>query len=189
MLSIAWTIHTVIKVHSGEYLITLQHTQEALTFAYIHALSGVAGLNIQLGSRHDYGIDGTLRAVKARGRRLVDTGVIVDFQLKATVNWAAKGADIVYDLEAKNYNDLVTREPDEAPFILILLCMPKDTAAWLTAIEDCLTLRNCCYWLALTGAPSANIATKRIHIPKANLLTPTAMQGILADAKVKMLGA
>jgi hypothetical protein len=168
--------------------ITKQHTQEALSLAFIHAVSGIAGLNVQIGARHDYGVDGTLRAVVVRDGRRIESGVLVDFQLKASHNWSLVDDHIVYDLEVKTYNDLVTREPDTPTFILVLLCMPKLEADWISTDEQCLTLRNCCYWVTLSGPPSENKTRKRIHIPRQNVLTPLAMGAILAAERSKMLG-
>jgi hypothetical protein len=88
--------------------ITEQHTEESLCFAHIYALAGVAGVNYSA-NRYDYGIDGHFIPVKKRGSRFIDTGFPLDYQAKATVNWELKDGKIVYDLEAKTYNDLVER--------------------------------------------------------------------------------
>jgi hypothetical protein len=168
--------------------ITKQHTQEALSLAFIHAVSGIAGLNVQIGARHDYGIDGTLRAVVIRDGRRVESGVLVDFQLKATYNWSIDGSHIVYDLEVKTYNDLVNREPETPTFVLVVLCMPKQEADWMSTDEQGLTLRHCCYWAMLNGPPSENKVRKRIRIPRQNVLTPQAMAAILTAERVRMLG-
>src|SRR5258705_2116714 len=94
---------------TGFFLITLQHTEECLSLAYVHALAGRAGVNLAAQRVHDYGIDGTFRSIKIVGTRRVESGFAVDFQMKATINWEYNGPDVAYDLEAKTYNDMVQR--------------------------------------------------------------------------------
>jgi hypothetical protein len=170
-------------------MITENHTQECLSLAFVHALTGVAGVNLALGNpnkqrRHDYGIDGTFHPVSEGSRRL-ETGFPVDFQMKSTVNWDVSGSDIVYDLEAQTYNDLVGRDPYAVPCILILLCLPKSPEEWLVGSETEMVLRNCCYWEKLTGEPTENSSTRRIRIPRKNLLTPDGIRQILKTERAK----
>ena len=42
-----------------------------------------------------------------------------------------------------------------------------------------LILRHCCYWMKLSREPTDNDSTKRIRIPRSNLLTPDAVLAIL----------
>ncbi|MFC5353768.1 DUF4365 domain-containing protein [Azospirillum himalayense] len=169
-------------------MITKQHTQECLSRAFIHAVAGRAGVNFNLGSAFDYGFDGQFRPVKIRNGRRNDSGFPLDFQLKATTDWEHDGGFVVYDLEAKTYNDLVGREPAEIGAVLILLCLPKDEAEWLVFQEDRLELRRCCYWERLVGAPTDNVETKRIRIPRTNLLTVESLNAILDHERFRRLG-
>ncbi len=57
----------------------------------------------------DFGIDGTFRQITAIGNRRFTSGYALDFQLKASINYLIESEYIVYDLEAKTYNDLVDR--------------------------------------------------------------------------------
>lgn len=166
-------------------MITENHTQECLSLAFVHALTGVAGVNLQVRDRrHDYGIDGTFRPV-TDGTRHVENGFPVDFQLKSTINWEFVEDHIVYDVEAKTYNDLVGREPGSIPCILILLCLPKASNEWLVGTETELVLRNCCYWIQLTGTKTDNTSTKRIHIPRKNLLSVAGIREILKTERAR----
>lgn len=169
-------------------LITLQHTEECLSLAFVHALAGRAGVSLAAQRVHDYGIDGTFRSVKIIGKRRVETGYAVDFQMKATTTWEHNGSEVVYDLEAKNYNDMVQRDGAATPCILILLCLPSDHENWIDADEDRLILQRCCYWTQLDGDPSPNSYTKRIFIPRKNALTPQAIASIMADEQKRRLG-
>jgi hypothetical protein len=132
--------------------ITEQHTEESLCFAHIYALAGIAGVNYSA-HRYDYGIDGQFTPVTKRGNRLIDSGFPLDYQAKATIDWELKNGKIVYDLEAKNSNDLVSRTAAETSIILILLCLPKQRANWHSTSYDQTVLRNCCYWHTINGAP------------------------------------
>jgi hypothetical protein len=135
----------------------------------------MAGLNFAVRNIFDYGVDGQFSPVARRDGRLVNTGFPLDFQAKATVNWELVSGEIVYDLEAKTYNDIVSRTPAETTLVLILLCLPRHEAEWHGATYDETTLRHCCYWHTLTGSSTSNTSTKRIQIPSANLLTPESL--------------
>ena len=126
--------------------ITEQHTEESLCFAHIYALAGVAGVNYSVKKTYDYGVDGQFSAVVSRGSRKPDTGFPLDFQAKATVNWERAADSIVYDLEAKTYNDFAHRTEAESTMILILLCLPRDRSGWHEATSDATVLRHCCCW-------------------------------------------
>src|SRR6185437_8663917 len=108
--------------------LTLQHTQETLCMCHIYAVAGMAGINFSINHKFDYGVDGEFRPVIERGNRLVMSGFSLDFQAKATVNWTLSNGNIVYDLEAKTYNDIVSRTSEETSLVLILLCLPKEQA-------------------------------------------------------------
>ena len=41
---------------------------------------------------------------------------------------------VYYDLEAKTYNDMVT-SGTAIPLILLLLCLPRNSAIWLAGTE------------------------------------------------------
>jgi hypothetical protein len=170
-------------------LITPQHAQECLSRAFVHAVGGSAGINFHLGNVFDYGFDGQFRPVALRGNRHVDSGFPVDFQLKATTDWKHVGDKVVYDVEAKTYNDLVGRDSAGVGAILILLCMPKDSANWVAFFEDELRLRHCCYWERLQGTPTSNTQTKRILIPRSNLLNATNLHQLLVDERVRRMGS
>lgn len=164
-------------------MLTEGHTQECLSLAYVHAVTGLAGVNLDAKPRHDYGVDGTFKPVVNWNGRRTESGFHVDFQLKSTVNWAYDGDAVIYDLEAKTYNDMVGRPATAVPLILLLLCLPRDSTTWLASSEKELILRHCCYWMKLSGELTDNVTTKRIRIPRSNLLTPAAVVDILATER------
>ena len=87
--------------------ITIQHTKEQLSLAYITAIAGLAGVNLGQRSVNDYGVDGYFRSVAINPfeQRRAETGFSVDFQAKASLAWQRRGANIIYDIERKAYND------------------------------------------------------------------------------------
>lgn len=159
--------------------ITIQHTQESLCLAHIYALAGVAGANYAIKNVFDYGVDGQFSPVAIRNGRRANSGFPLDFQAKATTDWELKEGKIVYDLEAKNYNDIASRTSAESTLLLILLCLPKTEDDWHAAGCDETVMRHCCYWYTFSGEQTSNSAKKRIFIPIENLLTPAALKLLL----------
>jgi hypothetical protein len=169
-------------------MITIQHTQESLSRAYIHAIAGSAGVNCSIDRAFDYGIDGTFRPVVVRGNRRIENGFPLDYQLKCTVNWQYEGNDVAYNIKTKTYNDLVTRDPEGLGVVLLLLCVPSERTQWAEFNEDFLTLRRCCYHALLTGDPEENEnSTKKILIPRANVLTADSLTQLLAEERARKL--
>lgn len=170
-------------------MITREHTQEAISHAYVHALAGMAGLNLAARTVFDYGIDGTFHLVKVRDGERIQTGHPVDFQMKATTQWEHRGDSVVYDLEARAHRLLTSDREQGMPLaILILLCLPPDPADWLVGNETHLRLRNCCYWFQPEGPPTENSATTRIKVPRTNVLTPESLKAIMYLARARAMG-
>lgn len=170
-------------------MITEQHIQEGLSRSYIQAVAGIAGVNLLADREFDYGFDGTFRKVSFRGSRRVENSFPLDFQLKCTKNWALDDEYIVYDLESKTYNDLVTRHPSGTGAILILLCLPENSSDWVEVSEDYLKVQRCCYYSRLSGDPVENEnSSKRIWIPRENILTGSAVRAVLDDERHRRTG-
>ncbi|MBU0645567.1 MAG: DUF4365 domain-containing protein [Alphaproteobacteria bacterium] len=170
-------------------MITEQHIQEGLSRSYIQAVAGIAGVNLLADREFDYGFDGTFRKVSFRGDRRVENSFPLDFQLKCTKNWQLDGGCIVYDLESKTYNDLVTRHPSGTGAILIVLCLPESSSDWVEVSEDYLKVQKCCYYTRLSGDPVKNEkSSKRIWIPRENILTGRAVQAVLDDERHRRTG-
>lgn len=170
-------------------MITEQHIKEGLSRSYIHALAGLAGVNLSAEREFDYGIDGTLRKVIFRNKRRVENGIPLDFQLKCTKNWKFEGDFVVYDLESKTYNDIVSREPFANGLILILMCLPSDDpSTWLEVSENYLKIQKCCYFFRPAGKTVENEkSTKRIRIPRENILTTEAIQLALEEERTRRI--
>jgi len=166
-------------------MISEQHREEQLSRAYFDAVTAKAG-HLFDPSRLDYGVDGTLRQVEVHGTRRKTSGVMIDVQLKATKNWSFREDQVIYDLEAQTYNDLIDRfnKDHGTPLILVLLCLPKYESDWLITSPDQLILRHCCYWCQLSGEPTDNTSSRRISIPITNQLTPGTIESLLRRAAV-----
>jgi hypothetical protein len=171
-------------------MITTQHTQESLSLAYTHAVAGSAGVNLHVDRIFDYGVDGTFRPVILRDKRRVESGFPLDFQLKCTKNWSISDSNIVYKIETKTYNDLVTRTDDEIGIVLLLLCLPSLQSNWVSFCEDNFMLKNCCYYTKLSGRPVSNEkSTKQISIPRKNILDPKSLTTLLSYERSRKTGA
>jgi len=176
ILSIASTIYNLV--------LTEQHIIESLSRAYVRALAGKAGLNLSV-REYDYGVDGNFDEITIRDKRRVESGFSLSFQLKASTQWQRDDNTVIYDLEAKTYNDLVLRRNFRmaVPCILILFALPPDSSQWLIYIEDEMRLRGSCYWDYLSGAPTENRQSVRIRIPRQQRLTSESLLDLIEKVK------
>lgn len=162
--------------------ITVQHQKEALSQAYVRAVIAKAGFNFGK-TEFDYGIDGTIKDVINRNGRYVDSCFGINFQLKSSTDVFFKDGQVIYDLESKNYNDLVT-ESSMLPNILILLVLPPDSNEWLNVTEDQLIMKKCAWWCSLEGQePTTNTDTKRISIPECQIFSPDTLVNLMEKVK------
>ncbi len=132
-------------------------------------------------SSRDYGTDLTIRKANLcpTRRRYLTTGKAIDIQIKAVSQRYVRHYDdpsksyIKYDLEVKNYNDLIERANENGAFIPLILAvfvMPESNDEWLSLNEEELILRKCAFFYQIpTGAiPSENSHKIAIEIPKVN---------------------
>lgn len=162
--------------------ITDQHIKEGIGRSYIDALISYAGFNT-CKDGFDYGFDGGFIEVKKRDDRIVSSGFRVDYQLKSSSNITINNNLVEYDLEAKNYNDLV--DPDVGtPRILFLYHMPKDFKEYITVTQNSTVFKYCAWWYSLKDQPpTTNSHTKRIKIPVENIVTKDSLKNIMKLAK------
>lgn len=174
-------------------MLTISHTKEALSCAFMTALAAKAGILLNIGGTFDYGIDGHLRTIQRfQDGRHAATGITLDFQLKATVNWTIDPGDehIVYNVEAKAYNDIAVRGPEENGMVLIVLCLPRDETEWVRASNDNLMLKHCCYWYQVNGGvlPGAEERREAIYIPRQNVLDENSIVRLINDERTRRRG-
>ncbi len=160
-------------------MITEQHIEEGLSRACVQAIAAKSGLSISI-PELDYGIDGTFNEVSIINGRRCQSGFSLNYQLKASIQWEQKKDKIIYDLEAKTYNDLTEMQLNVAvPCILILVTLPKNRERWLECTETRVTIGGGCYWYYPSSLPTPNKSYKRIYIPQQNLLTPESAIALL----------
>ena len=140
----------------------------------------------------DYGTDLTIRKViKANGRsRYITSGRMIDFQVKAVTHrfFTETENEIKYDLEVKNYADLIDRFEEKGalvPLILIVFIMPDNKDDRLRLEPHRLVLQRCAYWYRVNASSlrSENRSKIRITIPKTNLITSTFFPDIFEQTK------
>ena len=160
------------------------HIKEELSKSYANAVSAAAGLNCQFYGR-DYGQDGVFEDVAYYADRKAyrHTGFGIDFQLKATVNATAKDGFYLYDLELKNYLDLIETRVGK-PRILVLYILPKEKHEWVKVTDSETILKKCAYWCSLRGLPSVNNKKRvRVRIPESQLLTAEELKRLMESVK------
>lgn len=165
--------------------LTVQHSEESLCLAHIYAVAGMAGLDHAIRDIHDYGVDGQFEEIVVFDSGRTNSGHPLAFQAKATMNWDLVDDTIAYNLEARTYNNMVRRTSGAVTLILILLCLPRDRALWHAASHDGTLLRNCCYYHLLRGDPVPNTSTKRIFIPRDQILTAEALKELVVAERLR----
>lgn len=147
----------------------------------------MAGVNLGLSHTQDYGVDGQFDPVVIRKGRRITTGFPLPFQAKASINWTLKDGYIVYDLEAKSFNDMVMRTEAESTLLLVLLCLPQDQPSWHSVSQETTYISHCCYWHIVEGELTDNATSKRVYIPEDRLLTPQALLDLLEYERVRRI--
>lgn len=161
-------------------MLPTQTIEELLSVSYVSAIIARSGFAPNYIAK-DYGVDLEVRRIGINSNKRIDLGCFLDLQLKASVNWTLDDEHVVYDLDADAYNRLIFRRDNSSiPCALVLCCLPRDEATWLHVCEDELRIKKCCYYHFLDGTETGNSSTKRIRIPRTQLLTPQALTNLKA---------
>jgi hypothetical protein len=165
-------------------LFSQQIIEELLSAAHVQAVAARAGVSISSFDK-DFGVDGSFRQTTATGNRRFTSGYALDFQLKASMNCFLEPEFIAYDLEVKNYNDLVHRRvsSDATACILILKVLPSDLSQWLVPARDGLFMGGACYWEYIDGDISKNKKSVRIRISREQEFTPESLLRLMTCAR------
>lgn len=168
------------KYEKGKKMLTKQHIQEGLAISYVMAVANRAGVVCDVKPQFDYKVDGTFSGIiQFPNGDYCNNGFKIDFQLKSSTNVEIKDSLVAYDLEMKNYRDLI-RTDYGTPRILILLKLPKNEEEWLNLDQDRMILKNCAWWFSLRALEnSENKETKRIFIPVENVFDVTAINNLM----------
>lgn len=155
---------------------------EELSKGYLEVIANRNGYFNSM--NRDYGTDLTIRKAKICPfrKRYLTTGKALDIQVKAVSERYIRQFDdptktvIKYDLEVKNYNDLIDRANEKGAFIPLILAvfiMPTEKDDWITLTMEELALRKCAFWfqIPIGHAHSMNKSTVTIDIPKDNRIS------------------
>jgi hypothetical protein len=159
---------------------TIEQIKEQLSNRFIGILAANSSFQLDKGEL-DFGVDYTAR--KTRSYIMPGTGKTritcdprsIDIQLKATTESSVtnSGTNLTYSLESKTFNDLVHRQADVVPLILILFVLPDNRNDWVDLAATELRLRRLAYWWrpAAGTAMTNNVARITIRIPQTNILS------------------
>lgn len=154
--------------------------KEELSNSFINILASNKGFGLTKDGV-DFGVDFCLKKYVTRidgngKKRINNTGQYIDIQLKATTENSISfvNSELVYDLEVKNYNDLINRKIDKnyTPLILILFVLPNERNEWVKISDDDISLKKHAYWFHPDNesVESSNTTKQRIKIPEENKL-------------------
>lgn len=158
--------------------VTEEQKKEAISKEFLRILAHIHGYKITE-SAPDHGVDITVCPVKERidpngQRHFLDSQMRLDFQIKSTTIRGIIEDDnaIKYDLEVKAFNDLITRRLDFLPLHLLLVVLSDNPPACVTIDPQQISVTGQAYWYLPEedDQATANVATKRITIPKTNRL-------------------
>ena len=127
----------------------------------------------RVSGEYDGGTDFRLIRQINRSGKLRDGSSVLEFQVKASVNWTEANGHVKYELKSKNYNDIITRNKEGiTPLILILMCLPDEEAKCVNISDREIAFRENLYWYHTdsTELLENENSKKTINIPKGNLL-------------------
>jgi hypothetical protein len=102
--------------------------------------------------------------------------------MKSTRTDDREATAIRFPLRRKNYDDLILTDVS-CPRLLVLVLVPPEVETWMVQTAEQLVLRRCGYWLSLAGLPpSDNDSTITVSVPRANILTVTALNSLMQRA-------
>lgn len=143
--------------------------KEWFSRAWIVAAAASANFTYQIVADDERGVDMTVHG----------GGHTLDFQLKATSNPDLQDGYLIHDLDVRTYN-LLRSPTRSAHGVLALVVLGPDATNWHVPDHESTRLAKCAYYLPLIGMPSTtNVATVRLRVPVANLLTADAMQSLM----------
>jgi hypothetical protein len=158
---------------------TPQQLQEEISKAYLHAVAAKCGFSVASWSQDHGCVDTTVGAASPVGGGYLYRPK-VDVQLKATTRAGVEHDDFVsWTLDIEHYDSLRARA--HTPHLLVVLLLPDDISESVEHTIDHLLIRRCAYWVNMTGMKAApgKAKSKTIRLPKINLFSPEALQGIL----------
>ena len=158
------------------------HQKQYLSSAFIRAIVAKSGHALTLTYESDYGVDGVVFQIENENGGYYSSGLLFNFQLKATWQCDIRNGEVVYDLDAAAYNK-AARWKGFPPLVLILFRMPKDIDHWFHLEDDHLMLRHCAYWKLMEVEKTEATSKTRISIPKSHIFDEKAVEYLLSLSK------
>jgi Domain of unknown function (DUF4365) len=161
---------------SKDSVLSESDRKEALSLAYIHAISAAAGYTV---ATRNFDRDGIDLVIDAGGEMRPAIGI----QAKATVNLGQSTAGMYrFPLKRRNYDLL--RITTQVPRILVVMAMPREEADWLTMSPVELVLRHCAFWVSLCGAAETdNAESVTVFVPERNLFDIETLRGLMEQSR------
>jgi hypothetical protein len=168
--------------------LTDQNIESELSYAYLHAVAGMAGMSCKVGDRHDDGA-GVDAEVTYRGPTLHRflTHVQLNIQIKATIKGGGTDPNYLsYFLAGTDRYDKLRTKDSLIYKILVVLFLPTDAKDWLTCSPKELIMKDAAYWACLYGAAaSGNKSGETVYLSRTNLLTPQSLRDLAMAAVQK----
>jgi Domain of unknown function (DUF4365) len=173
---------------------TKDQQKEALSREFLRILANGHGFKV-IEPPQDHGVDMIVCPVTTRqeqnGRvRYLDSQFKLEFQLKATTPAGVVDSDedVKFDLDVKNYNDLVQRRAEPLPLHLLVIVLQSSPPNCIVVTPEHVGVLGQAYWyLPAEGAPlSSNVSQVRITIPKANLVNAEFVRERYEDLGIEL---
>lgn len=157
----------------------IEKIKESLSVQYLSILASQGGFSAQAPFT-DYGVDLMVEEISSYQigdrTRYFSSGRTLDIQLKSiTADRILENEDeIKFDLESKNFNDLVKRHPFQKrprfryiPLVLVVFVLPSEANQWLDFLLEKLSIHGKAFWYYPDPEESLtlNRYSKRISIP------------------------
>lgn len=160
--------------------ITIQ--KEEFSYAYINAIASAAGYSFQIAPRplDLVGVDITITGFTSPSSR---RRARIELQVKCTSQSLLDNNFVRFPLEIKNYNQLRNINPDDNPFLLVIVLVPDSLSDWLKQSETELCLRRCAYWVSIRGqTQTQNQNTVTVYLPRQNIFSVEALKALMQQA-------
>lgn len=156
----------------------ISNQKEQFSIAFVRAVAAVAGCDVSRVEVDQDSIDLTISGRKSQGT--THRCPRLDIQLKCTETDDGKGAELVYELPMKNYDDLRLVEV-HVPHILVVVCVPGELTQWLHESPEQTAMRRVAYWRSLRGEPAVpNKRTHAVHLPRSQRFTVAELRAVMA---------
>ncbi|MFF7151110.1 DUF4365 domain-containing protein [Streptomyces griseoaurantiacus] len=157
---------------------------------FIRMLAVAANIDASQRDRDRVGVDWQLGHPGRPGRRRYP---VIEAQVKCTSSPEVYDDHLAYDLKVKYYNQLAGSDYSVPRFLFVVLA-PSDPFTWSHATSDRLLLRNAAYWVCLHDRDLADGSgngkgTRRVHVPRVNLLTVDSLHGLFSQQYQDMVGS